>query len=201
MSGNSRYMLVQYVTVARIPLAISVAVLLQFAAAKEPLAFVVIGLLVVQELTDMFDGWLARRLGASSRFGSLFDPYCDSIARLITFFGLAAAGMCDSWLFLLLAVRDVSVAYIRFMCILKGLQVAARVSGKLKALAQGIGAIVLVVLFSFGGPVGVKKPWLAEGVEHAPLVIEILIAVVTFWSLLDYFKAARHKPVGEPLTK
>jgi len=198
MSGNSRYMFVQYVTVARIPLAISVAVLLRFAESRHPLAYVVIGLLVVQELTDMFDGWLARRLGQSSLFGSLFDPYCDSIARLITFFGLAAAGMCDNWLFLLLAVRDVSVAYIRIMCILKGLQVGARVSGKLKALAQGLGAIILVILFSFGGPVGVKMPWIAEGVEHAPLVIEILIALVTFWSLLDYFKAARQKPAVEP---
>ena len=201
MSGKGRYLLVQYVTVARIPLAMAVAVLLQFAESRHPLAYVVIGLLVLQELTDLFDGWLARRLGASSLFGSLFDPYCDSIARLVTFFGLAAAGMCDSWLFLLLAVRDVSVAYIRIMCILKGLQVAARISGKLKALAQGLGAIILVVLYSFGGPVGVKMPWIAEGLEHAPLVIEILIALVTIWSLLDYFKAARQEPVGAPPRK
>jgi phosphatidylglycerophosphate synthase len=109
--------------------------------------------------------------------------------------------MCDNWLFLLLAVRDVSVAYIRIMCVLKGLQVAARVSGKLKALAQGLGAIILVALFSFGGPVGVKMPWIANGLEHAPLIIEILIALVTFWSLLDYFKAAQQKPAGEPLPK
>ena len=201
MSGKGHYLLVQYVTVARIPLAMAVAVLLQFAEARKTLAFVVIGLLVVQELTDLFDGWLARRLGASSLFGSLFDPYCDSIARLITFFGLASAGMCHSWLFLLLAVRDVSVAYIRIMCILKGLQVAARVSGKLKALAQGLGAIILVVLFAFGGPSGVKMPWSATGLEHAPLVIEILIALVTLWSLLDYFKAARQNSAGKPLTK
>jgi CDP-diacylglycerol--glycerol-3-phosphate 3-phosphatidyltransferase len=185
-------MLVQYVTVARIPLATAVAILLQFAAPYTALAWAVVGILIVQELTDMFDGHLARTLGASSRFGSLFDPYCDSMARLITFFGLAAApssmvtvSLCPYWLFLLMALRDVSVAYIRIMCILSGKQVGARASGKTKAWAQGLGAILLVVILAAG--------WSGEQAEWARRIIVYAIAAITLWSLLDYFDAARQK--------
>ena len=81
MSVKARYLLVQYITVARVPLAAAAAILLYFgfAAPRTPAAYVVVGLLIVSELTDLFDGLLARHLNVSSRFGSLFDPSCDSV--------------------------------------------------------------------------------------------------------------------------
>lgn len=185
MSNNAKYMLVQYVTVARIPIAAAAAILLYFAQPQTPLAWVVVSLLIVSELSDMIDGHLARKLGMSSRFGALFDPYCDSMSRLIIFFGLAARGLCPYWLFLLMALRDISVAYIRIMNILSGRKVGARHSGKAKAWAQGLGAIVLGAMFA---------AWSIENkflTHWAPTTVVFLVALVTLWSLLDYFDAAR----------
>jgi len=184
MSEKARYLLVQYVTVARVPLAMVAAVVLYVARPLEWPSYVVVALLAVCELTDIFDGLLARRLGSSSRFGALFDPYCDSMSRLIIFFGLAARGLCPHWLFLVMALRDVSVAYIRIMYILSGKQPGARLSGKAKAWAQGLGALVLAGLWAFAETRGFGSHW-------APTTVVILIALVTLWSLLDYFDAAR----------
>lgn len=188
MSGKARYMLVQYVTVARVPLAALAAVLLTQAEPASALATVVVGLLVVCELTDVMDGLLARRLGQSSRFGALFDPYCDSISRLIIFFGLASRGLCPMWLFLIMALRDVSVAYIRIMYILSGKRASARASGKAKAWVQGLGALALAALFAHGR-LDIATDfgfW-----QHAlPTTIVLAVAAVTVWSLLDYFGAA-----------
>jgi len=192
MSGKTRYMLVQYVTVARVPLAALAAVLLTLADPASTLATVVVGLLIVCELTDVMDGLLARRLGQSSRFGARFDPYCDSISRLIIFFGLASRGLCPMWLFLVMALRDVSVAYIRIMYILSGKRASARASGKAKAWVQGLGALTLAALFAHGRPdfptdYGFWQHWL-------PTTFVLAGAVVTVWSPLDHFGAAAWSP-------
>lgn len=186
MSGKTKYMLVQYVSVARIPLAAAAGIVLHVAGPGGALAWGVVGLLVLCELTDILDGLLARRLGASSRFGSLFDPYCDSISRLVIFFGLASKGLCPAWLFLLMALRDISVAYIRIMYILAGKQASARLSGKAKAWVQGLGAILLAVLWASADVKGFGERW-------APTAIVVLVAAVTVWSLLDYFGASQQK--------
>lgn len=195
MSGKARYMLVQYVTMARVPLAAVAAVLLTLAEPASALATVVVGLLGVCELTDIMDGLLARRLGQSSRFGALFDPYCDSISRLIIFFGLASKGLCPMWLFLILALRDVSVAYIRIMYILSGKRASARASGKAKAWVQGLGALALAALFA-QGRLDVSADY-AFGQHWLPTTIVLAVAAVTLWSLLDYFGAAAGSPAPD----
>ena len=194
MSEKSRYLFVQYVTLARIPLAIAAGIMLHRTGPYGVMAFAVVGLLGVCELTDIFDGLLARRLGAESRFGSLFDPYCDSMSRLIIFFGLASRGLCPWWLFLLMALRDVSVAYIRIMYILSGKRAAARLSGKAKAWAQGLGAILLAALWAFGV---IPLEDFRFGCTWLPTTIVVLIAAVTLWSLLDYFSAAQVPPAPQ----
>jgi CDP-diacylglycerol--glycerol-3-phosphate 3-phosphatidyltransferase len=192
MSGKARYLLVQYITVARVPLSVAAGLLLWYSEPGQLLASIVVGLLVICELTDIFDGHLARKLGASSPFGALFDPYCDSISRMIIFFGLATKGLCPMWLFLVMALRDVSVAYIRIMYILSGKKPSARLSGKTKAWVQGLGAIALAVLYAYSnlslgnGDFVFWQRWM-------PTTIVLLVAAVTLWSLLDYFGASQQK--------
>jgi len=192
MSGKTRYMLVQYITVARIPLSSAAGLLLWYSEPERLLASIVVGLLVICELTDIFDGHLARKLGASSRFGALFDPYCDSISRMIIFFGLATKGLCPMWLFLIMALRDVSVAYIRIMYILSGRKPSARLSGKTKAWVQGLGAIALAVLYAYSG-LRLDRGDFAFWAHWMPTAIVLLVAAVTLWSLLDYFGASQQK--------
>ncbi len=43
---------------------------------------------VLAALTDFFDGWLARRLGAQSAWGAILDPIADKIAVLAVVLGL-----------------------------------------------------------------------------------------------------------------
>jgi CDP-diacylglycerol--glycerol-3-phosphate 3-phosphatidyltransferase len=183
MAANGRYFIVQALTGVRVALAAGAAALLTVCPLASAGAWVAVAMLTAVELTDFFDGRLARRFGVGSRFGELFDPYCDSISRLIVFYGLARADLVPLWLLLLLALRDVTVAYIRIMCLHRGRKVAARASGKIKAVVQGGGAIVLAVMFAW--PV---LPLVAgEALRHAAVVC---IAAVTAWSAVDYFVAA-----------
>ena len=68
------------------------------------------------ELTDLADGYVARRLGCVTDFGKLVDPFCDAFARLVVFFTLAAAAfrggaaLVPLWMPALLLLRDLAVA-------------------------------------------------------------------------------------------
>jgi CDP-diacylglycerol--glycerol-3-phosphate 3-phosphatidyltransferase len=142
---SSRFVAVQVVTLTRIPLAICIAILLL--VVKQPVTASILGavLLAVMELTDLLDGILARRFGLASELGSMLDPYADSFSRLIIFWAFAVTGLAMALVPLVMALRDVSVAYSRTILARYGRSVSARLSGKIKAVVQGISAIILVL--------------------------------------------------------
>ena len=189
MPADSRTIAVGVLTGLRVPLSVAAAALVWAAAPGGAAAWAAVALLIAGELTDMLDGMLARRLGATSRFGELFDPYCDSVSRLVVYFGLAAAGITPWWLLLVLAIRDVSVSYVRLLCLHTGRKVAARWTGKIKAIVQGPGAIVLAATAA------VPAVDRAEWIDAARATLVWVVALVTGGSLIDYFLAAV-KPEG-----
>ena len=60
------------------------------------LAFV---LYLAAALSDVADGWLARRWNQTTRLGTVLDPLVDIVFNLTMFGALAAAGLMPSWVF------------------------------------------------------------------------------------------------------
>lgn len=58
-------------------------------------------------VTDFLDGWLARRLGQTSRVGEVLDPLADRLCILSTVVMLAVRDVVPVWLAVLLPLRDV----------------------------------------------------------------------------------------------
>jgi len=135
---------------------------------------------VIAELTDVMDGWVARRLGATSELGAALDPLSDSLYRLSVFSAFAIAGLMPAWLLLVFIWRDIGVAYARIAGAARGVAIGARLSGKAKAVVQGaaqIGTLGLFAAWSSG--------WL--GAPHALATgLAVIAAAVTAWSLVDY---------------
>ena len=57
-------------------------------------------------ITDYLDGYLARRLGQTSRLGAVLDPVADRLYILATVTGLGLREVIPVWLALLLPARD-----------------------------------------------------------------------------------------------
>ena len=108
------------------------------------LLLVAIILIAYSELTDMLDGYLARRDNCVTSLGKLLDPLSDSISRFIYFFAFGYMGLFPIWLVIILFVRDIIVAYIRTYMSLMGIAMGARFSGKAKALVQFGGQYLLL---------------------------------------------------------
>ena len=68
---------------------------------------------VIAALTDWYDGWIARKMGHSSRCGKFLDPLADKIlssAALLTFVGL---NLVDGWMVWIVIARDFLITGLR----------------------------------------------------------------------------------------
>jgi phosphatidylglycerophosphate synthase len=64
-----------------------------------------LGVYVLASLTDVFDGWLARRWRQTTPLGTLLDPLVDIVFNLTMLAGLAAAELLHSWVFWVAMLR------------------------------------------------------------------------------------------------
>jgi cardiolipin synthase len=62
---------------------------------------------IVASLTDLLDGFLARRLGQVTRLGQLLDPAADRLYIFAALIGLAANGLVPWWIVVVIVARDV----------------------------------------------------------------------------------------------
>ncbi len=111
------------------------------------LPFILIGLLTVSELSDFFDGFIARKWNQVTDLGKILDPMADSIARISVFLAFTQ-GIIKLPLMLVLVFlyRDVFISMLRTLCALRGVTLAARKTGKIKAVIQAVAAFAILLL-------------------------------------------------------
>ncbi len=102
------------------------------------------------ELTDVADGFVARRFRQETDFGMMLDPVGDIMATISVFTWLFISGRVPSWLFALLVAR-----YVQFFAGLAILSLTGRlpklhatIAGKTAGVVQG--AIIMFLLLRVG---------------------------------------------------
>lgn len=145
-------------------------------------------LVCVSELSDAFDGYIARKYNQVTELGKILDPMADSIYRISLFltFTLEPVRIPMGLVFIFL-YRDSVVSTLRTICALKGFALAARPSGKIKAVIQGIAAAVVLV-FMFLNGLGILTP--SELTSYSTLVVGAA-GIYTLFSGVDYILANR----------
>jgi len=111
------------------------------------LPYVLLSILAISELSDAFDGYLARKYNQVTDLGKVLDPMADSIARISVFltFTLKPVMLPMPLIFIFL-YRDSVVSTLRTICALRGFVLAARASGKIKAIIQAVAAFLVLLL-------------------------------------------------------
>jgi CDP-diacylglycerol--glycerol-3-phosphate 3-phosphatidyltransferase len=111
------------------------------------LPYVLICLLGISEISDAMDGYLARKYNQVTDFGKILDPMADSIYRISVFltFTLEPIKVPMILIFVFL-YRDSVTSTLRTICALRGFALAARISGKIKAVIQAICAFLVLIL-------------------------------------------------------
>jgi len=116
-----------------------------FFVTPSTLPFVLLGLFFLSELSDLFDGYFARKFGQVTELGKILDPMADSITRICAFLTFTHAPVNLPVLFVFIFLyRDSVVSTLRTICALKGYTLAARTSGKAKAVIQACAIFIVL---------------------------------------------------------
>lgn len=111
------------------------------------LPYVLLFLFGVSELSDAFDGYVARRYNQVTDLGKILDPMADSIYRLSVFLTFTRPPIeVPLLLVFIFLYRDSVISTLRTICALRGFALAARSSGKIKAIIQAVAACVILLL-------------------------------------------------------
>jgi CDP-diacylglycerol---glycerol-3-phosphate 3-phosphatidyltransferase len=137
-------------------------------------------------ITDYFDGYLARRLGQTSKFGAFLDPVAD---KLIVSTALVLIVQADPrWELAIVGAiiigREITVSALREWMSQIGARahVAVNYFGKWKTTFQIIG--IALMLYRD------RLPFMAGEAYTVGEVLLYLAAALTLWSMVDYLRAA-----------
>ena len=123
-------------------------------------------------LTDLADGYIARKYQVESVLGKLMDLVAAALVMLIPL------GRMPAWVAFLILSRELVVTGLRGVAASSGLVIAASRLGKWKSMVQ------LIALGTLMFPLGVLPiPYLHQ-VGHVILYVAL---VLTIWSGIDYF--------------
>ncbi len=141
-------------------------------------------LFAVAAVTDWLDGFLARRLGQTSRFGAFLDPVADKLMVAVALVLLVQDD--PHFVFVLPAMviigREIAISALRewMAHIGERMRVAVTLVAKFKTTVQ----MAALVLLLYKYPIG-TFPTYAVG-----LLLLYVAAVLTLWSMFIYLRAA-----------
>jgi CDP-diacylglycerol--glycerol-3-phosphate 3-phosphatidyltransferase/cardiolipin synthase len=146
-----------------------------------PIAAVLFGLAAI---TDMIDGWVARRFGQTSRFGEFLDPVADKlmVAIVLVMLVQAQASWFEDVIAMIIIGREITISALRewMATIGERANVKVDITGKIKTTLQMFGIAFMVW----------KLPLFGIPVYTIGFVLLVLAAVMTIWSMLVYLRAA-----------
>lgn len=161
---------------------------------EQSLAAHITGLVIffLAALTDIFDGWAARKYGAVTRFGRLMDPIADKIlvaSALIVFVHSPFIRM-PAWPVALIIGREFAVTGLRLLAAAESVTLGAEVSGKFKTIMQMVGLhyflIVAILRHMHGqGHLPAIGPYL-DPLRLSVLILMYAVTAITVYSGIDY---------------
>ena len=108
-----------------------------------------LAIISIASLTDVLDGWLARRAQVTSRFGAMLDPLADRFFVLVVVFTYVAEGHLSIVQAMTIMLRDIMtvIGYIvaRSVSWLRNIPFKARKIGKLVTAAQLATFLIVLV--------------------------------------------------------
>jgi CDP-diacylglycerol--glycerol-3-phosphate 3-phosphatidyltransferase len=129
----------------------------------------------VAALTDLLDGYFARRWKQVTTIGTLLDPIADKLLVSAALISLVQVRVVPGWLVVLLVGREFAVSGLRSIAAVEGYTIAASELGKTKTISQVVAISLLMI--SIHHPR--VSPW-ATGSLY-------LVVVFSLWSAIAYF--------------
>lgn len=68
---------------------------------------------IVAALTDWYDGWIARKMGYTTRWGKFLDPLADKVLSSTALLAFVGLNLIDGWMVWIVIIRDFLITGLR----------------------------------------------------------------------------------------
>lgn len=146
------------------------------------------GIFIVAMLTDIADGYLARRWNVESTFGRIMDPFVDKIVVLGALIYLAGPRFIDGtsmvtgiypWMVVVMLARELLVTAVRGELESTGVRFGAMLPGKLKTLLQSVGIPFILGIVALDPNVEGHEwmRWVRDGFAYAMVLATVVSGI------------------------
>lgn len=144
-------------------------------------AFLAALFFALASVTDLLDGFYARRYNTITSIGKLLDPLADKLLISVTLIILIELNRISALIVALIIAREIAITGLRGLAVARGKVIAASRSGKYKTIFQIVAITCLCLHYQY-----VKINFQVVG------TVFIWIALIlTIWSACLYFKRAK----------
>ena len=133
---------------------------------------------IAAALTDLLDGYLARKRKQVTAIGILLDPIADKLLISSAFISLVEMGVVPAWMVVIVVGREFAVTGLRSVAAAQGFTIPAMRLGKLKMVSQ-----VFCVSFLIGGRL--ISGFYVQEIGKALLWVVVVMALA---SMVQYFR-------------
>ena len=131
-------------------------------------------------LSDLVDGYLARRHAMATSVGAWLDPLSDKLFVIVPASVLTVRGEFPWWATAVIVLREVAVSLLRWRLDQRGVSMPASRAGKAKTFSQ-ISAVGLTI-----------EP-LPSSFDPLVMTVVVIAVVLTVASGLEYLFTERHR--------
>ena len=129
-------------------------------------------------ITDILDGYFARKYGSITVLGKFLDPLADKILVSVTMIMLIPLGRIPTWIVILIIAREMAITGLRSIAVDEGIVIQAGKLGKFKTIFQATALSGLCLHYEYldvnFNVVGMFFLWIA--------------LILTMWSGWAYFR-------------
>jgi len=132
----------------------------------------------VGAITDYLDGFLARKWGDTSSFGSFLDPIADKILTNSALLALMSIHIIDAWMIAIIIARDILMTLLRVYADRVDRPIKTSISAKIKTAIQLVFTIGILFLLSFDS----KGEYLSKWDSIIDITVWSIVGLTVFTS-------------------
>jgi CDP-diacylglycerol---glycerol-3-phosphate 3-phosphatidyltransferase len=140
----------------------------------------------VAAITDVVDGYLARKWNLITVVGKFMDPLADKLIVMAALVMMVRLGRIAAWVVIVLLARELIVSGLRTIAASEGMVIAAGQEGKWKTSLQLVGVISLCVHYVHPMDLGYRM--VMVDYNKVGKVLVYLSGAFSVWSAVVYFR-------------
>jgi len=136
--------------------------------------WIALGIFIVASLSDMADGYIARKNNMVTDFGKFMDPLADKLLVSSAMIALVEMDRIPAWVVIVIIAREFIISGFRLVAADNGVVIAAGMWGKVKTAVTMV--MLCVLIADLGGDV-------VHIIENVLIYASLILTII---SLIDY---------------